>query len=53
MLEVGTDLSDLVNNVFETDDISSDILLDLGVGLDRNSLISDLSVKLFVYQLGN
>lgn len=42
-----------VDDIFETDDISSDVLFNLSVRLDMDSLIAYFGMKLFVDELAD
>lgn len=42
-----------IDDIFETDDISSNVLFDLSVRLDMDSLIAYFGMKLFVDELAD
>ena len=44
LLEVGSIVADLVDNIFQADDISSYVLLDLSIWFDMNSLFTNFSM---------
>lgn len=48
LLEVGAPLNYLVDDVLETYDVASDVLLHLGVRLDGDPLVADFSMQFFI-----
>ena len=50
-LEVAAQVADLADDIFQTDDVSAQMLLHLCVGLYLHSLFAHLAVKLLVDEL--
>jgi hypothetical protein len=51
--EVGSDCTHFVDEIFETDDISADVLFDLCVGFDGHAFLADFPEQFFVDELAD